>query len=318
MGNQMSVVSRIHSAAFAQIEYAHVVAYFRRDLTNPIQLTQCVTERLEDVPGEGEFALVIHSDVEVHEEGASLKPLMDNFRRLSDGEQVKRVLVTRQRRDAEAKFVDYLWLVEYMAEEVYEVAQDDCRMVSTVRLNGFLPDVAKVNHDEDLKMFMSESSRGREASRDLLDDIVRLMCGCPELYYLLVDIAPMEETGADGIYHPESHPHVSPRSPARDIEAKKWTRLREKRRDFVRGVFWGNYLGPEMLERLGGKESFRRRYIEKAKQEVLNWRSLVQDTPHGGLFVKISRDPLDEVDGRIGGELAVWLHDEFRRIGALL
>lgn len=318
MGKRMSVVSRIHPAMFAQIEYAHVVAYFRRDLTNPIQLMQCVTERLEDVPGEGKFGLLIHSDVEVHEESASLKPLMDNFRRLSDGEQVKSVLVTRQRRGAEAKFVDYLWLVEYVAEDVYEVAQHDCHMISTVRLNGFLPDLAKVNQDEDLKMFMSESSRGREASRELLDDVVRLTCECPELYYLLVDIAPMEETGAAGIYHPESHPHVFPRSLARHIEAKKWNHLREKRRDFVRGVFWGNYLSPEMLERLGGKESFRRRYIEKAQQEVLNWRSLVQDTPHGGLFVKISRDPLDEVDGRIGGELAVWLHDEFRRIGALL
>jgi hypothetical protein len=285
MREHPSIISRA-TTTFTQIQYAHVVGYFKENLPRPIRSALQIAERLDDVPGAGHFELFVNTSAgAIDKRGASLAAIQANAMQCVDDRQVKNVLLSKERKDATARLVDFLWHVDYVAEEVYEVAQADCRLVSTVRLNGFIPDPTTAKNDDDVRRILTEGDRGREASRALIDDVVRLTLECPGLYYLLVDIAPMEETGAAGVYHPESYPHVFPRSLHRHVEAKKWNRLREKRRDYVRGVFWGKYFSPEVLERLGGKESFRHRYLEKAKQEVANWRSLVQDTPHGGLFI---------------------------------
>jgi hypothetical protein len=317
VSRRTSVPPKSRPVPFAQIEYAHVVGYFRHNLPRPVQSISRIAERLEEVPGEGKFGVLIHSDTTLCKDN-SLRPILDETRRFADIERIQCALIARERRGSDAKLVDYLWHVGYEPEERYDVAQRDCTIVTTVRLNGYRPDPTDLEAHGDLQQHVAQECAGRQASRELIDDIVRLTLEQQGLYYLLVDIAPMEETGASAIYEHGNAPQVHPRSLARHIETARWIRLRETRREFVRGVFWGNYLNPELLERLGGKEDFRHRYIEKAKQEVGNWRSLVQDTPQGGLFVKISRDPLDEIAGRIGTELAVWLHEEFRRIGALL
>jgi hypothetical protein len=201
--------------------------------------------------------------------------------------------------------VDYDWAVLYYHEDTGppDLDQWDADLVTTVRLSLFTDDRS-----------------GREASRALVDDIVRIASDSGPVYYLLVDVASMNETGADGIYKRRGTPILEGRCLARIIEKERWRELRQQRREYVRGVFWGNYLNARLLERLGGKESFRKRYLDFAKTTVREWSMLVTDTPAGGLFVRISRDPLDQSHHRvapIGAENAVWLHRELRGIGAL-
>jgi hypothetical protein len=93
-----------------------------------------------------------------------------------------------------------------------------------------------------------------------------------------------------------------------------------KRRDQARGVYWGNYFGPAILERLGGRERFLSRYREQARDAYGRPNALVWEFTNG-VFVSLCQDPLGckpgaPLDGAAGQNLH-WLLLELGSHGVL-
>jgi len=76
------------------------------------------------------------------------------------------------------------------------------------------------------------------------------------------------------------------------VEDFKFRYACSKRRDQARGVYWGNYFGPAILERLGGRVPFVARcrgYVQAAtngQASALIWEF------NNGVFVSLCLDPL--------------------------
>jgi len=80
------------------------------------------------------------------------------------------------------------------------------------------------------------------------------------------------------------------------IEQNNWVYSGAKKEDRMRGIYWGNYLGSKILNRLGGREAF----IEVFSKHACYYDS----TPNAnlwqftnGLFVSLCLDPLDSRPG---------------------
>jgi len=93
-----------------------------------------------------------------------------------------------------------------------------------------------------------------------------------------------------------------------------------KRRDQARGVYWGNYFGPAILERLGGRDQFLTRYREQAQDTYGRSNAWVWEFTNG-VFVSLCLDPLGcepgrPLDGSTGQNLH-WLVLELGSHGVL-
>jgi hypothetical protein len=76
------------------------------------------------------------------------------------------------------------------------------------------------------------------------------------------------------------------------IEQIKWMSHASKKADRVRGLYWGNYLGPRIIDRLGGWDVFREIFETNARnydrsENAHLWKM------NDGLFVSLSLDPVD-------------------------
>lgn len=103
-------------------------------------------------------------------------------------------------------------------------------------------------------------------------------------FYGLVDYSKAVETCDGGTYGSVIHLDAPLRS---IVEQSIWLQqgVRQKR---VRGVYWGNYLSNELLEKLGG--NLAEEYREQAQNLNGDPTGLVWEFP-GGTFVSISLDP---------------------------
>lgn len=92
------------------------------------------------------------------------------------------------------------------------------------------------------------------------------------------------------------------------------------RRDQARGVYWGNYFGPAILERLGGRERFLARFREQAQDAFGRPNAHVWEFPNG-VFVSLCFDPLECKPGSplsgAAGQNLHWLVLELGACGVL-
>jgi hypothetical protein len=97
------------------------------------------------------------------------------------------------------------------------------------------------------------------------------------------------------------------------VEQASWVYAGLKRRDCVRGIYWGNYFGPAILKRLGGRERFLAGYRQQAglhtgdgSLDARIWEFT------NGVFVSLCLDPLGCKPGPPlrGGSNLFWLVQE--------
>lgn len=75
------------------------------------------------------------------------------------------------------------------------------------------------------------------------------------------------------------------------VEQSNWVYAASKKGDRARGIYWGNYFGPKILNRLGGREHFVRRYREQATLADGSVGAHIWEFPNG-VFVSLCLDPL--------------------------
>ena len=91
----------------------------------------------------------------------------------------------------------------------------------------------------------------------------------------------------------------------------------------VKGVYWGNYFGPRVLERIGGTERIKAHIDERCKEDPRNgW---YRDMPGGALFLALSDRISDALYLPGGGQSAmramtnaVWLWSVLREANVML
>ncbi len=311
-----------------RVVYLHVVAYYYGDVAGPVTFSWDIGARIEHSVGSAptDFSVFARADTPPGKEweGGKSASLWSYGTLLPSGltqipspakgldeSLVWSVGMNRQRPRAAMKMVDYDWNIECEQAVSHPHVQLDAHVLITIRLELF-PYV----------MWQPKDPIAHAAVRNLTNDLVGMAIAAGNCYYLLVDVATLRETGGHCLYIRDGSPVYRGDSLARFVERTLWFDLREARRERVRGVFWGNYLNPSHLERLGGKKQFAERYIEYAKTQVLNTAELVTETEGGGLFVRISREPRHQDANvnapHLGVMNAAWLHREFRRAGLLM
>jgi hypothetical protein len=105
----------------------------------------------------------------------------------------------------------------------------------------------------------------------------------------LVDVARPKDACAGMVYGAE---FMANAPLARWIEHLSWLHSGARKRDRLRGLYWGNYLGPSVLERLGGREQFVETFEKNARDYDGTPNAHCWQLPKG-LFVSLSLDPLD-------------------------
>jgi hypothetical protein len=105
----------------------------------------------------------------------------------------------------------------------------------------------------------------------------------------LVDLARPSDTWTGMAYGTMIHG----RAPlARQIEQEGWLSSGIKKGDRLRGLYWGNYLGPGVLERLGGRKQFLESYEQTARFNDGLPAAQIWRMPNG-VFLSLCLDPLD-------------------------
>lgn len=75
------------------------------------------------------------------------------------------------------------------------------------------------------------------------------------------------------------------------VEQGNWVRAASKKGDRVRGIYWGNYFGPKLLIRLGGRDEFVARYREQATLKDGAVDAQIWEFTNG-VFISLCADPL--------------------------
>lgn len=75
------------------------------------------------------------------------------------------------------------------------------------------------------------------------------------------------------------------------VEHVKWLSSRSQRQQQARGVYWGNYFGPAILDRLGGRERFLTRFRQQAQYPDGRASARIWEF-NNGVFVSLCLDPL--------------------------
>lgn len=310
-------MSRFRDTEGQRLYYMHVVASYTDALAQPFASALEAARRLEAAfepaevqcrvrgcdfdPAEWDAARSASGATEWRRKAGGAAELSEAVTGAQE-RALDRVTLLRPNRGAASPKLDYDWRVHYSAPSGPGEVQHDAGVVVSVRMNRF------PTHRAALKVV-----------RDLAMD---LMAGCLRAgtcFYALIDVAAMRETGAHGLYCPDDAAAVESESLVRLTERQVWSDLGMARRGRVRGVFWGNYLRAELVAELGGKDSFRERYLSVAKANLLLHSELVSEPECGGLFVRISHDPRDcDWLGNIGKATAAWLHRELRQAKLLI
>jgi hypothetical protein len=91
----------------------------------------------------------------------------------------------------------------------------------------------------------------------------------------------------------------------RSVDQARWLRSVNLKRHQARSVYWGNYFGNVILDKVGGREAFLSYYREKTTSRhgtptVLIWEFT------NGVFVSLSEDTSDCVPGGLVSTLVKW------------
>jgi hypothetical protein len=138
---------------------------------------------------------------------------------------------------------------------------------------------------------------------------------CP--YYGLVDLARPEDAHAGFVY---SSTWELTASTSRWVENMNWLYSGCHKRDRVRGIYWGNYFGERILNRLGGREQFVAAYRAKSRMADGSLDAHIWEFPHG-VFLSLCLDPLGCKPGLpmdiLANSRLQWLHQRLGPSGAL-
>jgi hypothetical protein len=154
------------------------------------------------------------------------------------------------------------------------------------------------------------------------DKILRLFRRILELLepakpqFALIDIAPADD-GLAGTVYGTAWPARAPLH--RLIEAHGWNSSALIKGDRVRGVYWGNFYGPEVLERLGGLDRFSAEFEKHAR--FADGSANAHSWPlNAGLLITLSMNPLDCRPDEYAPELEanlMWVLERLGRAGVL-
>jgi hypothetical protein len=106
--------------------------------------------------------------------------------------------------------------------------------------------------------------------------------------YGLIDVSASDDCYGGTVYGP---PWVGNSPLHRWVEHIKWLYALSKRRDQVRSIYWGNYFGSAILNRLGGREHFLGRFRRQAQYSDGRPSARVWEFANG-VFVSLCMDPL--------------------------
>lgn len=109
---------------------------------------------------------------------------------------------------------------------------------------------------------------------------------CP---YGLIDLSSAEDCYGGAAYGDSSWVGNIPLH--RWVENVKWLYARSRRQDQARGVYWGNYFGAAILDRLGGRERFLARFRRQAQYPEGRPSARVWEFTNG-IFISLCMDPL--------------------------
>lgn len=137
-------------------------------------------------------------------------------------------------------------------------------------------------------------------------------------FYGFIDLSRPEESTAGHSYGPI---RLHPISLASWTQQGLWVQVVNEGRDEARGIFWGNYFGPRILEKLGGRERFLERFrefttLKDGTRCAMEWEFT------NGVFVGLSLDPLNCTPGELFETHArhnfVNLHNDLSRHSVLM
>lgn len=215
------------------------------------------------------------------------------------GDDLVMLVAVRNRRGAKYRYFDFMWCAGYEKEELGPPVEYDTTLRLSVRTDYF--------KDESV---LSKRARG------FVDDIVRTLASAGPLHYLFVHTT---ESGEDGSGVRYDQNGTLNGSLAAQVSWELWTRLGRARRSKVRGIFWGQYLSPLHLKKLGGRESFALRYAAAFPHRARDGATAL---PCGeGLFLRLTNDPMNFSRWGIGvpcNDIGAWLHTRFREADLLL
>ena len=199
--------------------------------------------------------------------------------------------------------------------------------------------VARPNQDCDLYITIGEESRCSfgatppffqfAVSNELIDsvgmkDMLAMLCMNLEILdasrpnYGFIDIARPEETFAGCAY---TSPWYRRLPLHRYMEHARWIASAAEKRDEARSVFWGNYFGPRLLEKLGGREQFLEEWREATRLVDGSATALIWEFEHG-VFIGLSKNPMGCAPGEILDAFDManseWLFKKLSRHNALL
>ena len=157
---------------------------------------------------------------------------------------------------------------------------------------------------------------GEEVVLDMLKEHFRVAdAHCPP--YGLIDLATPEDAWAGFVY---GSLWMMAAPLHRWVEQGNWVYAASKKGDRARSIYWGNYFGPKILARLGGREDFVSRYRDQAKMKDGTPNAHIWEFTNG-VFVNLCLNPLGckpsaQLDYSAMFNLQ-WLHRELGTNGVL-
>jgi hypothetical protein len=131
--------------------------------------------------------------------------------------------------------------------------------------------------------------------------------------YGLIDVSASEDCYA-GLVYGSVWPSDAPVH--RYVEQANWVYAGSKARSKARGIYWGNYFGPAILERLGGRTRFLAAFQKQVNLHG-NQGTRIWEFPNG-ILITLGVDPLRFSPGQVvPGSQVMWLTCELGTHGVL-
>lgn len=163
-------------------------------------------------------------------------------------------------------------------------------------------------------------SDGTTRARRLADALARVMATEPACYYGHIELAD-ERDGCGGYIYSTTGIHPGPPLHRLHNSAVYWSGRTDRRR-CVRGVYWGNFLGPALAARFDPDGLTTQRFLAFngwQSDSTLKNDHYVTRFESGTMFVALSGSPMDASIGVSPADVqtSAWLHLEFRDRGML-
>lgn len=137
-------------------------------------------------------------------------------------------------------------------------------------------------------------------------------------FYGFVDIVSSDETYA-GLMFTDVEIGNAPLH--RFVDTARWVRATKLKRDQARSIYWGNYFGPRLLEKLGGRISFINQFREQSQMTDAKLSTMIWEFGNG-VFVSLCPDPLSCAPGEIldhdAEQNMLWLHHRLCECDAVI